>query len=115
MQTRRMPDNYLHADLTRQIIGAYYRVYDSLGFGYLESVYKRALTIELRKRGLQVDCEVPVNVWYDGQQVGHFRVDLLVEGAVLIECKSSRALAETDREQLLNYLRSTNLEVGLIL
>ncbi len=109
-------DVLLQEHLTRGVIGgAFYRVYNTLGFGFLESVYANALTHEMTKRGLRVEREVPVRVWYDGHPVGTFRVDVLVEGAVVVEIKAARALGPTDPQQVLNYLRGTNLEVGLLL
>jgi len=105
----------LHGDLTERIIGAFLHVYDALGFGFLESVYRRALAHELRKRGMRVECEVLIEVWYDGALVGHFRSDMVVEAKVLVENKASEHLAKSDRKQLMNYLRSTEIEVGLLL
>jgi GxxExxY protein len=102
-------------ELTGIVIGAFYAVYNKLGFGFLESVYSRALAIELRRRGLRVDREVPVLVYYEGEVVGRFRVDLLVESRLVLEIKAGRSLASTDRNQLLNCLRSSDLTVGLLL
>lgn len=108
-------DTYPERELTRAIIGAFFRVYNELGFGFLESVYRRALAHELRKLRLGLDVEVPIDVWYDGIEVGHFRADLLVERRVIVEIKAATALADADRKQLLNYLRATDVEVGLLL
>lgn len=105
----------LERDLTGTIIGCFYRVYNDLGFGFLESVYRRAMYYELAKRRLNVDAEAPIDVWYQCQKVGHFRADLLVEGRVIVEIKCSQTLAASDRRQLVNYLRATELEVGLLL
>jgi len=108
-------DTYPEREITRAIIGAFFRVYNELGFGFLESVYRRALAHELRKIGLRVEVEVPIDVWYDGIQVGLFRADLLVERRVIVEVKASVALVDADRKQLLNYLRATDVEIGLLL
>lgn len=108
-------DTYPERELTRVIIGAFFRVYNELGFGFLESVYRRALAHELRKLRLGLDVEVPIDVWYDGIEVGHFRADLLVQRRVIVEIKAATALADADRKQLLNYLRATDVEVGLLL
>ena len=105
----------LAKDLTREIIGCFYRVHDGLGFGFLESVYRRALAHELGKRGHRVRIEAPIDVWYDGANVGHFRADLIVGETVLVELKASPSLCAADHAQLLNYLRGSELEVGLLL
>jgi GxxExxY protein len=95
---------FSHTDLTRRIIGVFFQVYGELGFGFLESVYRSAMTIALREAGLAVESEV-----------GTFRADLLVQGAVLVELKAARAIDSAHIAQLLNYLRCTVVEVGLIL
>lgn len=105
----------LEERLTNQIINAFYYVYNRLGYGFVESVYKRALAHTLRKRGLRVDCEVAVEVWFDGVRVGVFRADMIVERSVVLETKASRVIADADWKQLLNYLHATTLEVGLLL
>ena len=81
----------------------------------MESVYRRALALELRAFGLNVVEEAPIDAWYRGTKIGHFRADLLVENQVIVEIKTGRALGEADRKQLLNYLRASELEVGLLL
>jgi GxxExxY protein len=101
--------------LTRVIIGAFYRVYDRLGHGFLESVYRRAMAIELRKLGLRVDVEYEIEIWYDGELIGFFRADLLVERRVIVETKAWTYLVDADRRQTLNYLRGSSLELGLLL
>jgi GxxExxY protein len=115
--TRKLPDELqlLERELTGEIIGAFYECYNQLGFGFLESVYRRALATECRERGLRVAEEYPVEVVYKGVSVGAFRMDLLVGGRVVVEVKASTFLGPTDKRQLLNYLRATNLEVGLLL
>jgi GxxExxY protein len=105
----------LYEELTDAIIGAFYSVYDRLGFGFLESVYRNALANEFERRGLSFEREVSIEVWDLGERVGHFRADFLVEGKVIVEVKASQLLCEPDRKQLLNYLRSTPIEVGLLL
>ena len=102
-------------ELTGKVIGAFYTVYNTLGYGFLESVYSRALAIELRRRGLRVDREVSITVYYEGEVVGRYRLDLLVEGRLALEIKAGKSLAPTDRDQLLNGLRASNHEVGLLL
>jgi len=115
--TRKEPDRVelVERELTGQIIGAFYQCYSSLGFGFLESVYRRALALELRHRNLTVVEEKPLEVVYRGVPVGHFRLDLLVERCVAVELKSAIALGPTDQRQVINYLRAGNLQVGLLL
>jgi GxxExxY protein len=105
----------LHEDVTGRILGAFFHVYNTLGYGFLESVYAGALAREMMKRGLTVEREVAIEVRYDGAVVGVFRADLLVNRAVIVEIKATRALTPADAQQLLNYLRGTELEVGLLL
>jgi GxxExxY protein len=100
--------------LTREVIGAFYKVYNTLGHGFLESVYSRALYIELRRRGFDVKREVTVTAFYERYPVGHFRVDLLVEGRLAVELKAGRSTVPEDRQQLQNWLRASNLTLGLL-
>lgn len=100
--------------LTREVIAAFYKVYNTLGHGFLESVYSRALYIELRRRGLRARREVTVTAFYEQDPVGHFRADLLVEGRLALELKAGRATVPEDRQQLQNWLRASNLTLGLL-
>lgn len=102
-------------ELTHEIIGAFYTVYNALGYGFLESVHSNALSFELRLRGLGVQREKPVEVQYLGHPVGFYRMDIVVEDRVLLEIKSTAALSEADRRQLFNYLRASSQNVGLLL
>jgi GxxExxY protein len=104
-----------HKDVTDKIIGCFFTVYNELGYGFLESVYERAMMIELEKQGLRVACQYPIRVYYDGQVVGDFRADLLVEDRVVVELKAAPQLAIQHEAQLLNYLNATGYEVGLLL
>ena len=88
-----MTQKLLHAALTEKIIHAFYAVYNTLGYGFLEKVYENALMLELRKHGLQVQQQVPIRVYYEGQPVGEFFADLLVEGKVILELKAAEAIA----------------------
>ena len=101
--------------LTRRIIAAFFYVYNRLGFGFLEAVYRRAIAHVLRQAGLTVECEKVVDVWFEGVKVGHYRIDILVENKVIVEIKAADRLAAADRKQLLNYLRASNIEIGLLL
>jgi GxxExxY protein len=104
-----------HAELTDKIISAFYTVYNTLGYGFLEKVYESALAIELRKSGLRVTVQYPVIVFYDGHVVGEYFADLLIEEQVLVELKAVRNLNLEHEAQLLNYLNATRFEVGLLL
>jgi len=104
-----------HQEITEKIIGCAYRVYNTMGFGFLESVYEKCLLIELHKARLNVESQKPIAVYYDGQAVGDFVADLLVEDAVIVELKSVRRLVEAHEVQLVNYLVATGKDVGLLL
>jgi GxxExxY protein len=108
-------DGLKHKELTGKIIGVFYQVYNELGSGFLESVYQKCLGIALREAGLSVCWPVAIPVWFRGQQVGHFEGDMLVERIVLLELKAVRALESSHQAQLLNYLRATDIEIGLLL
>lgn len=105
----------VHQEITRSVISAFFYVYNKLHHGFLESVYSAALTKALRQRGHTVEREVPVRVWFDGEAIALQRIDMLVDQKVIVEIKSGDRLAVAAREQLFNYLRATNLEVGLLL
>jgi GxxExxY protein len=102
-------------ELTQKIIGCAMKVHSTLGPGFLESVYQKALAYELGKAGLKVDCEKPIAVYYDGLAVGDFSADMLVERKVMLELKANHALASANEVQLVNYLTATGIEVGLLL
>ena len=106
---------YLHTEITEQIIEAAFRVHKILGFGFLEKVYENALAIEIRKRGLKVEQQKPLIVYYEKEIVGEFFVDLLVEGKIIVEVKALKQLIDVHEIQLLNYLKGCNLEVGLLI
>ena len=107
--------NYPHQDLTRGIIAAFYHVYNHLGQGFVESVYERALANALATRQLQVDQQTSVPVWLHGRKVGQFRADLVVQDTVILELKAQPTLERRHEVQLLNLLRATRFEVGLLL
>ncbi len=104
-----------HQDLTEKIIGVFFDAYNELGHGFLESVYEAAMLIALRDAGLQAEQQVPIPAWFRGQNVGDFRGDVIVEQAVMLELKAVRALEPVHEAQLINYLRATPIEVGLLL
>ena len=101
--------------MTEQIIRAFYTVYHTLGYGFLEKVYENSLAIELRKMGLAVVQQAEIKVYYAGVVVGEYYADLLVADAVIVELKAARALLAEHEAQLLNYLKATPYEVGLLL
>jgi len=106
---------YKHSELTEQIIGAFYDVYSKLGYGFLEDIYVKALVIELKKRRLIPDTEQPIEVYYEGQLIGKYYADVVVNNLVIVELKSVKALVIEHEAQLLNYLKATPYEVGLLL
>ena len=108
-------DNYLHSDVTSIIIKAFYTVYNKMGYGFLEKVYENALLLELRKQGLVCEPQVLVKVYYDEVQVGFYIADLVVSKKVIVEIKAAEILCEEHEAQLINYLRATNIEVGILL
>ena len=105
----------LHSALTEAIIGCFYSVYNELGYGFLESVYEKAMVIELRKNGLAAEPQLPIKDFYQGEEVGDFRADILVNHLVLIELKAARQLEPMFQAQLLNYLKASDMQVGLLL
>jgi|SRR5580698_3353886 GxxExxY protein len=104
-----------HAELTEKIIGVFFDVYNELGHGFLESVYQEALGIALMEAGISVRQQVPIEVWFRGRRVGDFKADMLADGKVLLELKAARGIDIAYEKQLLNYLRATDVEVGLLL
>ena len=105
----------VHEKLTEQIIGCAYRVYNKLGFGFLESVYEKSLMIELRKGGITAASQAAIVVRYDDEVVGEFVADIVVEGTIIVELKSVRRMALSHEIQLVNYLVATGKNVGLLL
>jgi GxxExxY protein len=111
----RVSDQLRHRHLTDQIIKAFYKVYNRLGYGFLEKVYENALALELQAEGLSVKQQPPVKVYYGQQAVGEYYADLVVEDRVILELKSAEALHQSHEAQLLNYLKATQIEIGLLL
>ena len=104
-----------HEDLTGKIIGCAYKVYNTMGFGFLESVYEKCMMIELGKLGLEIKAQHTITVYYDSQVVGEFFADLWVQEAVIVELKSVRAIVPAHETQLVNYLKATGKDVGLVI
>jgi GxxExxY protein len=105
----------LHKELTDRIIACFYKVYTNLGYGFLEKVYENAMLIELNKNGLKAISQYPIKVNYNGVSVGEYFADIIVEDKVIIELKASANLVPENILQLQNYLKATNIEVGLLL
>lgn len=110
-----MSDNYKHSDITGIIIKAFYNVYNQLGYGFLEKVYENSLLIELKKFNLECISQTPIEVFYDDLKVGFYIADIIVNNSVIIEVKAAETLCEEHEAQLTNYLRATDIEVGLLI
>jgi len=105
----------LHSDITEKIIRAFYDVYNTLGYGFLEKVYENAIVIELNNLGFSVKQQQNIDVFYQKQIVGAYFADIVVNDKVLLELKAAECLREEHRAQLVNYLKATNKEIGLLL
>ncbi|NVN96081.1 MAG: GxxExxY protein [Bacteroidetes bacterium] len=105
----------LHKDLTERIIGVFYDVYNELGYGFLEKVYQNSMYFELLERGFSVETNKQIKVYYKGVEVGLYYADLLVDNKVILELKTSNVIIEEYENQILNYLKGTDIEVGLLL
>jgi GxxExxY protein len=106
---------YLHSEITELIIKSFYIVYNELGFGFLERVYQNSLLIELRNAGLYCEAQLPIKVFYQEIVVGEYFADLVVNNCVIVELKAAEALVEDHEFQLINYLKATEIEIGLLL
>lgn len=104
-----------HEELTEKIIACAYRVYNKMGSGFLESVYEKCLIIELRRMGLVVDVQKAIKIYYEGELVGEFTADIIVNDLVIVELKAIRQLAQAHEVQLVNYLVATGKSVGLLI
>lgn len=104
-----------HKELSEKVIGCAYRVYNTMGFGFLESVYETCLLIELKKAGLKAEAQKAIKVFYDDEIVGDFKADVMVENLIILELKSVRQIAIAHELQLVNYLTATHMDIGLII
>lgn len=102
-------------DLTASIIGVFFAVYNELGHGFLEAIYELAMALALEQIGMTVERQKPIDVWFRGHRIGQYRADLVVDNTVLLELKAARNLDAAFEKQILNYLRGTDLEIGLLL
>jgi len=109
-----MKDKYLHQELSSLIIKCFYTVYNKFGYGFLEKVYENAFKIELENQGLFVEKQKPITVYYGNEIVGEYFADLIVDNKVIIELKAAESLREEHELQLLNYLKATDIELGLL-
>lgn len=107
--------NYKHTELTEKIIGCAYKVYNQLGAGFLEKIYESALMIELKCIGLSAEQQYPVKVYYNEILIGEYVADIVVEGLVIIELKAVNNIVNAHEVQLVNYLKATKIEVGLLI
>ena len=105
----------IHQELSNEIIGAFYTVYNRLGYGFLEKVYENSMKIELEKRGVSAQQQRKLKVYYDSHLVGEYCADIVVEDRVILELKTVDAIASEHEAQLINYLRATEIELGLLL
>jgi GxxExxY protein len=110
-----MEEKLLHADITEKIIGAAFEVYGVLGYGFLESVYQKAMQVELQRLGFKCEIECPIKVKYKDIIVGDFRADLFVNEVVIVELKTAKNYNAEDEPQLLNELKATGIKVGLLI
>ncbi|MCB9249778.1 MAG: GxxExxY protein [Ignavibacteriales bacterium] len=110
-----MMDNYKHSTITSKIIEAFYNVYNKLGYGFLEKVYENSMMIELNRLGLKAVKQFPITVHYDEFNVGEYFADIIVENSVIVELKAAENLVVEHEIQLVNYLKATEIEVGLLL
>jgi GxxExxY protein len=104
-----------NGELTEKIIKIFYKVYNTLGYGFLEKVYENAMMIEFKKSGVSADAQSPVNVVYDDEVIGEYYADILVDDKVIVEIKAAKTLASEHEAQLLNYLKATDIELGLLI
>ncbi len=107
--------NYIHSEVTEKIIKCFYKVYNELGFGFLEKVYQNALYFELKKSRLFCETQKQIKVYYQETEVGIYYADIIVNNSVIIELKAAEAIIEEHEFQLINYLKATEIEIGLLL
>ena len=108
-------EEFLHKEITSKIIQSFYKVYNILGYGFLEKVYENAMRIEISKSGLHVEQQKNIKVFYESEQVGDYYADLLVENLIIVELKAAETICDEHETQLLNYLKATDIEVGLLI
>ena len=107
--------DFKHKELTEKIIKIFYRVYNKLGYGFLEKIYENAMMVEFKKEDIPAVCQSAIKVFYEGEVIGEYYADILVDNKVIVEIKTAKCLVEENEAQLLNYLKATDIEVGLLL
>ena len=107
-------NEFKHKELSEILIGIFYDVYNALGYGFLEKVYENSFALELKNFGIPYKVQEPIEVFYKGLQVWYYKADIVVDDKIIIELKAAESLCEEHEYQLLNYLRATNIEVGLL-
>jgi len=107
--------DFKYKELTEKIIKIFYRVYNNLGYGFLEKIYENAMMIEFKKEGIFAVAQFAIKVFYEGEVIGEYYADILVDNKVIVEIKAAKHLVEENEAQLLNYLKATDIEVGLLL
>jgi len=105
----------IYEEKTKRIIQSFYKVYNTLGHGFLEKVYENSLILELHESGFECSSQVPIKVYYDGFKVGVYFADIIVDDCIILELKAAETLCEEHEYQLINYLKATDIEVGLLL
>ena len=114
MNTENNSESLLHKNITEEIISAYYFVYNELGYGFLEKVYENAMLLELKSRGFKVESQKIIKVYFKDTIVGEYFADIVVNDKIILELKSCESLASEHEVQLFNYLKATEIEVGLL-
>jgi len=110
-----MDTEFKYKELTEKVMQAFYKVYNTLGYGFLEKVYENALMIELDKIGISANSQSPIKVLYEGKVIGEYFADILVNDCVIVEIKAANGIIPEHEAQLLNYLKATEIEVGLLM
>ena len=108
-------DNYIHSEITDLILKAFFNVYNKLGYGFLEKVYENGMMIELKRLGLNAEKQKQLKVFYDEFEIGEYYADIIVNDCVIVELKAAEAICPEHEAQLVNYLKATDIEVGLLL
>ncbi len=107
--------NLIHKEITDKILNAFYTVYGELGYGFLEKVYENALCVELENLGISYEKQKPIQVFYKDKMVGEYFTDIMVENKVIVELKAAETIAKEHEYQLINYLKCSKTEIGLLL
>jgi GxxExxY protein len=115
MKPKTMVENLLYPDLSYQVVGLAMEVHNRLGYGFLEKVYENALMILLRKAGIKAQQQCAIKVYFEGEEVGNYVADIVVEDSIILELKSQDAITNANRAQTLNYLKATGYKLAIIL